>query len=337
MADSKKNSPAPAATSLQHTVASQLGSATSTVLLYPVDVVRMRYMSQDGTRTREHNGQTYRSVGNAFRLIYREEGGLRAFFRGCHVSVLGAVCAWGVYMYCYRVQCAWYEAWQAQRHSAAGGASTSTGAPTASEASWAAALQSLVQRFGFSIVASCTSAVVCNPIWLLKTRIQLEEASARTSTAPRNFRTFRGGLVHTVQSTGVRSLWRGVSAQIVLAVPNAFNLPLYDMIKATIMRARGTSELSVPEVCVCSTTTKVVIALIGHPVLVVKTRLQDHRARAGEVHYESFVQSVKTVWRRGGVAAFYRGTIPSLCQAVPRSVLTFVFYEQFLKVAKRIS
>lgn len=336
MADAKKSPAPPKATSVQHTVASQLGVATSTILLYPVDVVRMRYMSQDGTHTREHNGQTYRSIQKAFQLIYREEGGVRAFFRGCHVSVCGTVCAWGVYMYFYRCQCAWYEAWQTRRRERRGSSSSTDDGPGAT-AYWAATWQNLLQRFGFSIVASCTSAVVCNPIWLLKTRMQLEEASARTASVPRHFRTFRDGLVHTVQTTGVHSLWRGVSAQMVLAVPNAFNLPLYDTIKATIMGVTGKSELSVLEVCVCSTVTKVVLALICQPVLVVKTRLQDHRARAGEIRYESFGQTATTMWKRGGLAAFYRGTVPSLCQTVPRSVLMFVFYEQFLQLAKRIS
>lgn len=332
----KKQAPTKA-TSLQHTVASQLGGATSTILLYPIDVVRMRFMSQDGTLTRQHNGQTYQSITSAFQLIYREEGGVRAFFRGCHVSVLGTVCAWGVYMYFYRCQCAWYEAWQRSRQQASSTGDASESKDMNRTVYWGATWRSLLQRFGFSIVASCTSAVACNPIWLLKTRMQLEEASARTATVPRNFQTFRHGLVYTVRTTGLRSLWRGVSVQALLAVPNAFNLPLYDTIKFTITGITGRGELSVAEVCACSTLTKVVLALICQPLLVIKTRLQDHRARSGEVQYETFAQSAKTVWQRGGLVAFYRGTVPSLCQTVPRSVLMFVFYEQFLKIAKRVS
>ncbi|GET91446.1 mitochondrial carrier protein, putative [Leishmania tarentolae] len=326
------------ANSFQHMIASQLGSATSTILLYPLDMIRIRFTSQDGTHTREHNGQTYRSMTKAFQLIYREEGGLTAFFRGCHVSVGGTVCAWGLYMYLYRSQCTWYEAWQSTRWDAyRSGNSALTLAEKESRAAFSAETsQNLLQRFGFSIIASCASALACNPIWLLKTRMQLEEASAQTAAVPRNFRTFRGGLLYTVQTTGVRSLWRGVSAQMMLAVPNAFNLPLYDTIKTAIMRVRD-RELSVLDVCVCSTVTKVILALICQPVLVIKTRLQDCRARTGEVQYWSFLQSTKIMWQRGGLASFYRGTVPSLCQTVPRSVLMFVLYEQFLKVTKQMS
>ncbi|KAG5470512.1 hypothetical protein LSCM1_01756 [Leishmania martiniquensis] len=329
----------PETTAFQHTIASQLGAATSTILLYPVDLIRMRFLSQDGTRTREHNGQTYRSIVKAFQLIYREEGGLPAFFRGCHVSVLGTFCAWGVYMYLYRHQCTWHEARQKKReeaHRSGRGLSGSPEKDPLAADGWAT-WQNLQQRFGFSIIASCAAAAVCNPIWLLKTRMQLEETSARTAGLPRNFRTFRGGLLHTVQTTGVRSLWRGTSAQIVLAVPNAFHLPLYDFIKTVIVEVSRRSELSVLEVCFCSTLTKVVLALVCHPVMVVKTRLQDHRAHAGEIQYCSFLQATKTIWQRGGTTAFYRGTASSLCQTVPRSVLMFVGYEQFLKLVKRLS
>ncbi|KAG5470090.1 hypothetical protein LSCM4_02784 [Leishmania orientalis] len=326
-------------TPLQYTVASQLGGAASTILLYPMDVIRMRFISQDGTRTREHNGETYRSIVRAFELLYREEGGLPAFFRGCHVSVLGTFCAWGVYMYLYRSQCSWYEARQETSCEALRSESGLSKSPENDSlaADWAATWRNLLQRFGFSIIASCASAAACNPIWLLKTRMQLEEASARTAGLPRNFRTFRGGLLHTVQTTGVRSLWRGVSAQMALAVPNAFNLPLYDAIKTIILIIRRETELSVLAVCLCSTLTKVVLALVCHPVMVVKTRLQDHRAHAGEIQYHSFLQSIQTIWQRGGLAAFYRGTTASLCQTVPRSVLMFVWYEQFLNMVKHIS
>lgn len=320
-------------TSLQHTIASQLGSAASTILLYPVDVVRMRYMSQDGTATRQHNGQTYRNVAKAFRVIYREEGGLRPFFRGCHVSVLGSVCAWGIYMYTYRFLCSSYASllsWRERRLNWDSDEMSSVRRLIWLTDTWT----NLIQRFGLSMIASCISAIFCNPIWLLKTRMQLEEASARVTTTERHFATFRHGLTYTVQTSGVRSLWRGVSAQLLLALPNACNLPLYDTIKATVLRASGRSELSVVEVSLCSTVAKVSIVLLSQPILVLKTRMQDHRARLGDVQYRGLVQSLQTVYRRDGLLGFYRGTLPSLCQAVPRSVMMFVFYEKFLKLAQ---
>ncbi|KAG5496172.1 hypothetical protein JKF63_02473 [Porcisia hertigi] len=318
-----------------HIVSSQLASATSTCAFYPFDTLKTRFMSQDGTTVRQHNGHVYSSIRGSLALIYREEG-LLPLFRGCPVAIIGSTIAWGIYMFLYRQLCNMSECTSYLGRSSISLLSSAEADPTRSGvlSSWIMMSQNLLPRFVFSTIASCTSAVACNPIWLIKTRMQLEEASTRRVFAQRHFRTFRGGLLHTVQTTGVYSLWRGVSAQIVLGIPNAMNLPLYDTIKAAMLNTRRTSELSVPEVCACSTLTKVVLTLVCHPVMVLKTRLQDHRAREGEIHYKSFIQSTKTIWQRGGLLAFYRGTLPSLCHTVPRSLLMFLFYEQSLKVSR---
>lgn len=294
----------------------------------------MRFMSQDGTATRQHNGQTYRSVWRSFRVIYQEEG-IRPFFRGVHVAVLGSVCAWGVYMYIYRWECARYAAYkEAHATDLTASKSDGTGQKRVIDAGMTDTLGNLLQRFGFSIIASCTSAVVCNPIWLTKTRMQLEESSARVPGTARHYQTFTGGVVYAVRTSGVWSLWRGVSAQLLLGIPNAFNLPLYDTIKSTTMRLTQQDSLSVLQVCVCSTITKVVLAVVCHPIAVLKARLQDQRAREGEVQYRSLNQAVRTVWVRGGVKDLYRGMVPSLYHTVPRSVLMFVFYEKCLQLIR---
>ncbi|EPY30686.1 solute carrier family 25 (mitochondrial folate transporter), member 32 [Angomonas deanei] len=310
-------------TKLQHTAASQCASAISTILLYPLDVVRMRFMSQDGSRARNHNAQYYKSILSSFRVIAKEEGKIRPFYSGCHVAVLGSVCAWGVYMYAYRWQCALYNNYVEARQGVEG-----------SILSQAASLGTLLQRFGFSVIASCTSALVCNPIWVIKTRMQLEEFNPTMKAEGKvaHYGTFRGGVLHAVRVGGVRSLWSGVSAQLLLGVPMAFNLPLYDTIKASVLRYREVDKLNTVEAAFCSFVARTLLMVVSHPIVVVKTRLQDHRANVGDVQYNRLLQSFRTVYTHNGLKGFYRGMVPSLVQAVPRSVLTFVLYEKFLNL-----
>lgn len=318
-------------TTLQHTLASQCGSAASTIVLYPIDVVRVRFMSQDGTQVRQHSGQTYSSVARSFKVIHKSEG-LRAFYGGCHVAVLGSVCSWGIYMYSYRWLCDSYALFKErpQRRSCD---------PSAGRASvvYSERVDTFLQRFALSTLASCVCAVACNPIWLMKTRMQIEEAS-RASQVERRFRTFRGGLLYSVRASGVKSLWRGTSAQVLLGVPNAVTLPLYDTMKAYLKQLHQDhgAELNLAEVSLASFTTKVMVALIAHPIAVFKTRLQDHRARVGDVQYTSFLQTAKTIWKRSGPKGLYRGFVPSLYQSVPRTVLMFVFYERFLRFFTKV-
>ncbi|CCW70607.1 unnamed protein product [Phytomonas sp. Hart1] len=320
---------------LQHTLSSQCGSALSTVLLYPVDVLRVRFMSQDGTPGRRHNGQTYRSVLGSARAIYAAEGG-GAFFRGCHVAVLGSVAAWGIYMYLYRQL---LEGYTAQLAPLLAPADLTSGGKDSGGVS--AALHHFTRRAGISILASAASAVACNPIWLLKTRMQIEEYGSRAAAAagpprPRCYPSFSRGLAYAVRTAGVLSLWRGVSAQVLLSVPNAFNLPLYETLKLHLTAAARGEPLTLWEIFLCSTSAKMILSVFTHPIAVLKTRMQDYRALHGDVQYRRFVQSFNLAWRRGGVWDLYRGIVPSIIHSTPRSVLLYVFYEQFCKIFSKV-
>ena len=94
-ASPKSDAPQPANNSarrspIHHTVASQTAGFVSTFAFYPLDVLKMRFMSQDGTKERQHNNSTYSSIVRSTRTIYQEEG-LRALYRGVHVAILGSV------------------------------------------------------------------------------------------------------------------------------------------------------------------------------------------------------------------------------------------------------
>ncbi|ESS66905.1 putative mitochondrial carrier protein [Trypanosoma cruzi] len=299
------------ASAFKHTLSTQAAGALSTTILFPIDVVKMRFLSQDGTTYRQHNGQTYHSIRRALVTIYREEGP-RALFRGCHVAVLGSVAAWGIYMYTYR---------SLHNLSIAATAQTSRGR---------------VKDFLLSLLpsafASCFSACICNPIWLIKTRMQLEEVSAHRTTISglAHYGSFTRGLVYTVRSTGFLSLWRGLSAQILLGLPNSLNFPLYEALKSYLLLWKSCDTLNTIDICFCSTLAKTLVTLSSQPIYLIKTRLQDHRSRCGPLQYVSFLQSFSLTWNKDGLRGMYRGIVPSLLLTVPRSVLTLVFYEYFM-------
>ncbi|KEG12997.1 mitochondrial carrier protein [Trypanosoma grayi] len=292
------------ASPLSHTLSSQFASAVSTFAFYPFDTLRIRFMSQDGTVHRQHNGQTYHSIRRALSTIYREEG-MRALFHGCHVAVLGAIMSWGMYMYLYRSLCSVSE------------------------------VSSYLGRAGMSFVASFISTFISSPIWLIKSRMQIEE-----STKINNYVTFRGGVCHVLRTTGFRSLWRGISLQLTLMIPNALNVPTYDFLKGMMLRAHlcqssGDSELSVLGSSVCSTLTKMLLVLLSHPITMLKVRLQDQRSDINDVKYTSVRRSVLLVLRREGPCGMLRGLGTSLVHSLPRTVTYFVLYEKLLGLTCR--
>ncbi|KAK7199715.1 mitochondrial carrier protein [Novymonas esmeraldas] len=288
-----------------HTASSQLASATSTCVFYPFDMLKTRFMSQDGTAMRQHNGCVYSTIRGSLRVIYREEG-LRTLFRGCPVAVAGSVVAWGVYMFLYRQLCNWTE------------------------------FTSYMGRSSVSVLSSAASSCVACPIFLIKSRMQLEEAHRSA-----HYRTFWAGVRHTVQTSGVRSLWRGLSLQMFLIFPNALAIPTYDTLKQLVLRYRWrhaeTTELNLLEIGACSTLTKVWILILSHPLIMMKVRMQDERATVGRYQYRSVAQSISNVLKTQGPRGMYRGFSTALVHSLPRSLLHYCIYEKTLSLLCRRS
>eukprot|EP00758_Cryptobia_borreli_P000794 Tbor_TRINITY_DN1613_c0_g1::TRINITY_DN1613_c0_g1_i1::g.7599::m.7599/K15115/SLC25A32, MFT; solute carrier family 25 (mitochondrial folate transporter), member 32 len=293
-------------TSIQHTLASQGAGAFSTIFFFPFDVVKMRFMSQDGTKQRLHNNTYYRSTLHSITDIYQSEG-IRSLYYGAQVAVIGSVTAWGIYMYLYQS----LQGYQILEND-------------------------FLNKSLVSTIASVTSAVLGCPLFILKTRMQIEDRSSagrQAAGCPTGaYRTISGGLRHIIATSGPLSLWRGVGVQILLGIPNALYMPVYEALKQQVLNISKKGQLDAHEVLGCTVLTKTVILIIAHPLYVIKTRIQDHRSMLGDVKYHRFIDSVSTTVKREGIRGLYRGSGPALLVAVPRVVCHFFVYEALLRL-----
>jgi solute carrier family 25 (mitochondrial folate transporter), member 32 len=125
--------------------ASGLGAgAISTVLLYPLDLVKVRY------QVHEKSARAYGSLGHAFRTIVAEEG-MRSLFRGMSPALYGSALSWGLYMYFYQ------NAKERYARMADDGL-----------------IQSSWQYFFSGLEAGIICVPITNPIWLIKIRMQVQ-------------------------------------------------------------------------------------------------------------------------------------------------------------------
>lgn len=134
--------------------ASGLGAgAISTALLYPLDLVKVRYQVHD------RSARAYRSLGHAFRTIVKEEGS-RALFRGMSPALYGSTLSWGLYMYLYQ------NAKDRYARMADDGII---------QGSW--------QYFAAGLEAGILCVPITNPIWLVKIRMQVQSSAHATHSA----------------------------------------------------------------------------------------------------------------------------------------------------------
>ena len=83
----------------RHMIAGMSGGVVSTLILHPLDLLKIRFAVDDGTAGRPH----YNNLGHAVSNIVRSEG-VRGLYRGVAPNTLTAGSAWGSYFLFYQVK-----------------------------------------------------------------------------------------------------------------------------------------------------------------------------------------------------------------------------------------
>jgi len=134
---------------MDNLVAGLLAGATSTAVLQPIDVIKVRYQVWN---------RAYSSVAGAFTSIIREEG-VRALYKGLAPAMIGSSVSWGLYLHLYE--------------HAKGAVARSRHADGSRLSYW--------ENMLAATSAGCSVVLVTNPIWMIKTRMQLQREVALTS------------------------------------------------------------------------------------------------------------------------------------------------------------
>ena len=188
--------------------------------------------------------------------------------------------------------------------------------------------------------AGFATGTATNPIWLVKTRLQLDKSNAEKSglQATRRYRNALDCTMQTVQKEGVRGLYRGLSASYLGVSESTLQWVLYERMKlflrdrekelAASERAHTTwdwvlrhgGELG------AAGSAKFLAALVTYPHEVLRTRLRLAPLGDGQIKYTSIVQCFKTIWKEEGLVSLYGGLIPHMLRVVPSAAITFGMY-----------
>lgn len=164
---------------------------------------------------------------------------------------------------------------------------------------------------------SCTAT---NPIWLIKTRLQLSKESMSVLECMRNIWT----------TSGFTGFYKGISASYVGISETIVHFVIYEFFKAHIKQNRLNNPRSddnfdlaiFTQYMAASAVSKSCACAIAYPHEVARTRLREEGAR-----YKSFVQTLHLVWREEGPVGWYRGLTIQLLRAIPFTAITMSTYE----------
>ncbi|KXS95078.1 hypothetical protein AC578_9579 [Pseudocercospora eumusae] len=200
---------------------------------------------------------------------------------------------------------------------------------------------------GVHLLAAASAGMITgtatNPIWLVKTRLQLDKENAGPGGAGRQYQNAVDCVVKTVRHEGIKGLYRGLTASYLGVSESTLQWVLYEQAKSSLKRREEDLAASgrMPNLwdktvawtgkLTAAGGAKFVAALITYPHEVVRTRLRQAPVDAsGRVKYTGLWSCFVTVFREEGMASLYGGLVPHMLRVVPSAAIMFGMYESVL-------
>ncbi|GBP28407.1 Mitochondrial carrier protein Rim2 [Eumeta japonica] len=162
---------------------------------------------------------------------------------------------------------------------------------------------------------SCTAT---NPIWFVKTRLQLDGQNVTAVQC----------IKRIYQKSGIRGFYKGITASYMGISETVVHFVLYEGVKARLAERRVdvTSPERSPkdflEFMAAGAFSKTVASCIAYPHEVARTRLREEGDK-----YRKFWQTLHTVWAEEGHRGLYRGLGTQLVRQIPNTAIMMSTYE----------
>ena len=200
--------------------------------------------------------------------------------------------------------------------------------------------------------ASCagfTASTITNPIWFVKTRLQLDINAKNRMTAMQCVRNIYGELVSVLSFLrmwrveflittssflqGVRGFYKGITASYMGISETIVHFVIYEAIKAELVAHRahladntkGASDFL--EFMLAGAVSKTVASCVAYPHEVARTRLREEGSK-----YHRFWQTLGLVFKEEGIRGVYRGLTTQLIRQIPNTAIMMATYEAVVYV-----
>ncbi|KAJ3808063.1 mitochondrial carrier domain-containing protein [Lentinula lateritia] len=288
-------------TAIDHAAAGLGAGVVSTLCMNPLDLLKVKFQVATST----YSGGIGKQIWYGLKDIYQESG-FKGLYRGVGPNVAGNASSWGLYFLFYNML----------KKRAAGGDITQT--------------LSAQEILLCSAQASAVTAVMTNPIWVVKVRMFTSPPGS-----PQAYRGLFHGFKNIVKIDGVQGLFRGTSLALVGVSNGALQFMAYEKMKKwgfdmkrqqSLRQGRHwnpqVDKLSNTSYTVMSASSKLLALSATYPYQVVRSRIQNDPQL-----YPTIRSTISRTWSQEGYKGFYRGLATNLVRILPGTCVTFVVYE----------
>ena len=190
---------------------------------------------------------------------------------------------------------------------------------------------------GNALVAGFMAGIIgntlTNPIWMVRTRMQLMVDAA---AGQRAYAGYQDAIVTIFRDEGIGGFYRGLTASYWGCFEGAFQFIIYEQFKTKLIdrqnkaRAlkglRPTDELPKATYFWAAAASKAIAAVATYPHEVARTRLRE-QAKSGVFKYHGMWGTLSLMAKEEGFKSLYSGMGVHLMKVVPNSALMFLTYE----------
>lgn len=166
--------------------------------------------------------------------------------------------------------------------------------------------------------AGFVSSCATNPIWLVKTRLQLDRSHSSLPMVIRR--------IHA--EGGIFSFWKGLTASWWGISETVIHFVIYEFLKKCLAEHQNKKKdaektaLDFVGFMACGATSKTCATCVAYPHEVARTRLREPGGK-----YRSFWQTLRLVYREEGRRGLYRGLGTQLVRQIPNTAIMMATYE----------
>lgn len=274
----------------------------------PLEVIKTQLQSSS-VSTAVH-GEYAAAAGHPVTIAQKifADSGVRGFWKGLKPTLVGIIPARSIYFYSYA---------QAKK---------TLGKTILPEGSVGNALLS-----GFA--AGIASNTVTNPIWMVKTRMQLLADHTAGQVAYNNY---AEAIKAIMKEEGIGGFYRGLSASYWGCTEGAIQFLLYERLKSRLVAIQNvereemglepTDQLPKMTYFFSAAFAKGFASILTYPHEVARTRLRE-QARSGVFKYNGMWNTIGIVAKEEGRSGLYAGMGVHLTKVVPNSAIMFLAYE----------
>jgi adenine nucleotide transporter 17 len=181
-------------------------------------------------------------------------------------------------------------------------------------------------------LAGAVNVLLTTPCWVVNTRIKMKGI---TSELP--YSDLVSGLKYIAKHEGVKKLWSGTYASLILVVNPSIQFSVYESIKRYLISVYDKDTPSM-YFFLAGAAAKLIATIVTYPVQIIQTKMRngDNEFKKNLPPNAGTIEMILYILKKKGINGLYCGLEAKVWQTVLTAALMFMTYEKIIRFVKMV-